>query len=53
MKIIMLVSQQGPNVSRNCGDLVDVDADEAKRLIDAGFAKPERSKSSKVEKAVK
>jgi hypothetical protein len=43
MKIKMLTSMSGPDVQRNAGDEIDVAADEAGRLIEAGFAAPIRS----------
>ncbi len=50
MKIRMLQSQYGPDVSRNSGDEIEVADAEAKRMIEGGIAEPVRS--SKPEKAV-
>jgi hypothetical protein len=41
MKIKILVSISGSMYHATPGDVLTVDADEAKRLIDAGFAMPE------------
>jgi hypothetical protein len=38
MKIKMLTSMSGVEFTRNVGEEVDVDADEARRLVDAQFA---------------
>lgn len=43
MKIKILVSISGSMYHATPGDVLTVDADEAKRLIDAGFAAPEVS----------
>ena len=40
MKVKMLVSMAGPDISRNVGDEIDIDDAEAKRLIEASFAIP-------------
>lgn len=40
MKIRMLTSMVGPNVSLSRGDVVERPAEAARRLIDAGFAEP-------------
>lgn len=40
MKVEMTVSMAGPDVAWNAGAEYDLDADEAKRLIDAGYAVP-------------
>lgn len=53
MKIKLLVSRAGPSGAFNVGDEIDVDGDEAKRLIEAGQAAPVRSAKPKPEKAVK
>lgn len=49
MKIKLLVSRSGANGAQNRGEEIEVDADEAKRMIEAGQAEPVRS--AKVEKA--
>lgn len=38
MKVCLLVSRAGPTLSQKKGDVVDVSADEGKRLIAAGQA---------------
>jgi hypothetical protein len=38
VKVKMLVSRAGPTLSQSVGEVVDVDAAEAKRMIDAGQA---------------
>jgi len=38
MKVSLLVSRAGPTFSQKKGDIVDVSADEGKRLIAAGQA---------------
>ncbi|BCH32632.1 hypothetical protein MesoLjLc_45620 [Mesorhizobium sp. L-8-10] len=60
MKIKMLTSMSGPEVQRNRGDVIEVSADEAVRLAEAGFAElvrsepPDRAvKQGTAEKAVK
>ena len=60
MKIKLLQSRAGINFSQNVDDEIDVDDDEAKRMIEAGQAVPVRSKqpekavrSKKSEKATK
>jgi hypothetical protein len=40
MKVTMLTSLYGPEISVNAGDVHDCDSDEAVRLIEAGFAVP-------------
>ena len=50
MKIKMLTSMSGPDVQRRRGDELEVSADEAGRLIEAGFAEPVRGEPR--EKAV-
>lgn len=46
MKVKLLVSRVGPKLSQNRGDIVDVENDEAMRMIKAGQAeairKPKR-----------
>jgi len=61
MKVKLVQSLAGIAYSHNAGDIIDCNAEEAKRFIDAGIAvaisaapKKERAvKSSKVEKAAK
>ena len=56
MKIRLLVSRAGPGGSFAAGDEIEVDAAEAKRMIEAGQAMPVRSatkSTTKKEKAVK
>lgn len=60
MKVELLVSRSGVDGAQNCGDIVDVSADEAKRMIEAGQALPARTQKveratpkTKTEKAVK
>lgn len=61
MKVKLLQSMAGIAFSHNAGDIIDCNAEEAKRFIDAGIAEPvtkkgkkERAdKSPKVEKAAK
>lgn len=48
MKIKLLIGRGGPDVNDNAGDIVEVTADEAKRMIAAGQAI-----ENKVEKATK
>lgn len=38
MKVKMLVSMSGVEFTRSIGDEVEIDADEARRLVDAQFA---------------
>ncbi len=52
MKVKLLVSRSGPLGSHNAGDVIDVDTDEAKRMIEHGQAELVRA-SKKPEKAVK
>ena len=49
MKVVMLQSQYGPDVSRNTGDELEIPDAEAKRMIESGLAAPMRS--AKVETA--
>jgi hypothetical protein len=49
MKIKMTTSMIGPNENREAGTEIEVDADEAKRLIEKGFAEPVK----KTERATK
>lgn len=51
MKIKLLVSRAGMDFSQNAGDEIEVDAAEAKRMIDAGQA--EAIETPKTERAVK
>lgn len=60
MKIRLLVSRGGAGFSQNAGEEIDVDADEAARMIEAGQAVPVRvqkveraTAKSATEKAVK
>ena len=60
MKIKLLVSRAGPGGVQNRGDIVDVDKDEATRLVDREMAEYVRSaksetasKKQKTEKATK
>ena len=60
MKVKLLVSRAGPAGVQNAGDVVDVSADEARRMCEVGQAemlrseKPEKAvKRAKAEKAVK
>lgn len=39
MKIELLISRAGKNFAQNVGDVIEVDADEGKRLISKGMAK--------------
>ena len=50
MKIKLLVSRSGVDGAQNRGDEIEVDAEEAKRMIEAGQAEPVRS--AKTEKAI-
>lgn len=43
MKIELLTARASASGSQNRGDVIDVPADEAKRLIEAGQARPVRS----------
>ena len=38
MKVKLLVSRAGVGFSQNVGDVIEVDADEGKRLLDRGMA---------------
>ena len=51
MKIKLLVSRAGMDFSQNAGDEIEVEAAEAKRMIDAGQA--EVIEAPKTERAVK
>jgi len=53
MKIILNVPRAAASGAQNIGDEVEVSADEAKRMIEAGHASPVRTSSRKTEKAVK
>lgn len=60
MKVELLVSRAGAEGAQNRGDMVEVDAQEGQRMIDAGQAKLVRGKTpekavqrSKPEKAAK
>lgn len=50
MKIKLLVSRSGPDGAFNAGDEIDVETEEAGRMIGAGQAEPVRE--AKVERAV-
>ena len=47
MKICLLVSRAGPTFSQKKGDIVEVSADEGKRLIAAGQAQAVKGGASK------
>ena len=47
MKVKLLVSMVGPDVSHNAGDLIDVDDATAKRFIERNIAEPIVSKTAK------
>lgn len=51
MRVRLLTSRAGYNFSQEPGDEIDVDAKEAKRLIESGQAEPVRS-GRKPERAV-
>ncbi len=51
MKVELLVSRAGPDGAHNRGEIIDVPADEAARMIEAGQAIPVRG--APVEKAVR
>lgn len=51
MKIKLLVSRAGMDFAQNAGDEIEVEAAEAKRMIDAGQA--EAIEAPKTERAVK
>ncbi len=60
MKVKLLVSRVGPSGAQNAGDEIEVPADEARRMIDAGqaeivrAAEPETAvRKPRVEKARK
>ena len=36
IKVQLLVSRAGPDFVQNAGDVIEVDADEGKRMVDAG-----------------
>ena len=44
MKVKMKSSMAGANVMRNVGEVYNIPAEEAKRLINAGFAEPAGAK---------
>ena len=44
MRVRMLTSMAGPRFSRDFGQLVEMEKDEAKRLIERGFAEPVQEK---------
>jgi hypothetical protein len=50
MQIRLLVSRAGSDFAQNAGDVIEVDADEAGRMIDAGQAELIREEA--VERAV-
>ena len=47
MKVKLLVSMAGPDVSHNIGDEIDVDNATAKRFLEHNIAKPIASKLAK------
>ena len=47
MKVKLLVSMAGPDVSHNAGDEIDVDDATAKRFIERNIAEPISSKPAK------
>lgn len=47
MKVKLLVSMAGPDVSQNAGDEIDVDDATAKRFIERNIAEPIAAKSKK------
>ena len=47
MKVSLLVSRAGPTFSQKKGDIVEVSADEGKRLIAAGQAQAVKGGASK------
>lgn len=51
MKVKLIVSRAGPLGVQNAGEVIDIDVDEAQRMIDAGQAEIIRQKAP--EKAVK
>lgn len=50
MKVKLLTSRAGPGLAQTVGEVIDLPDAEAKRLIEAGQAVPERR--TKTEKAV-
>lgn len=52
MKVKMLVSRSGADGASDPGDVIEVDASEAKRMIEAGQAEAVRT-GKKPEKAIK
>lgn len=40
MKLRLLVSRSGPTLTQDAGEVIDVDDDEARRMIEAGQAVP-------------
>ena len=57
MKVKLLVSRAGVDFVQSAGEVVDVSADEAKRMIEAGQAGPVKTveravKKTKTEKAI-
>lgn len=53
MKVKLLIGRAGIGFVQNAGDEVDVDADEAKRMIAAGQAEPIAKTAAKRSKATK
>ena len=53
MKVKLIVPRAGVGFSQNVGDIIDVEAKEGARLIEAGQASAVRASKKKVEKAVK
>ena len=52
MKVKLLVSRAGVGFTQNCGDVIDVDEDEANRLIDSNQAEPASARKGAGRKAV-
>ncbi len=48
-KVRLLTSRCGPKINQSAGDIVEVDSEEAKRLIESGQAEPARD--AEVERA--
>lgn len=52
-KVRLLTSMAGIDFSHNAGDVIDCNAEEEKRFIEAGIAEALVSEQPKVERAVK
>lgn len=50
MKVKLLIPRCGPGIADNIGDVVEVTADEAKRMIEAGQARPVKTTERAVKK---